>query len=65
MLVVFVTIAIVALAMGGMALGVALTGRRLKGSCGGEGSGSCHCEQTGVPVEQRACEQPLASLGRR
>ena len=64
MLVLFVTIGIVALAMGFMALGVALNGKRLQGSCGGEGSGSCHCETAGVPVEQRACEQ-LATLGKR
>jgi hypothetical protein len=40
-----------------MAVGVMATGRRLKGSCGGTGSTDCHCEATGVPVEQRACER--------
>jgi hypothetical protein len=55
MTVVLLTILMVAVAMGAMAVGVVVTGRRLKGSCGGEGSNDCHCERTGVPVEQRAC----------
>jgi hypothetical protein len=57
MTLVLLTILVVAVAMGAMAVGVMLTGKRLKGSCGGEGSGDCHCERTGVPVEQRACSR--------
>jgi hypothetical protein len=51
------TVLLFALAMLAMAVGVMATGRRLKGSCGGTGSTDCHCEATGVPVEQRACER--------
>jgi hypothetical protein len=63
MTVVLLTILVVAVAMGAMAVGVALTGKRLKGSCGGEGSSDCHCERTGVPIEQRACTRFQASSG--
>lgn len=51
------TVLLIGLAMLAMAIGVMATGRRLKGSCGGTGSADCHCEATGVPVEQRACER--------
>ena len=51
------TVVVVALAMGAMAIGVAVSGRRLRGSCGGDGSTDCHCERTGVPQEQRACHR--------
>lgn len=44
------TLLVVALVMGGMAIGLA-SGRRLKGSCGGTGDG-CPC----TPEERRACE---------
>ena len=47
------TLAALAIIMAAMAIGVACTGRRLKGSCGGEGASEC--ERTGVPIEQRAC----------
>ena len=47
------TVAGLAVVMAAMAIGVAFTGRRLKGSCGGVGA--CECERTGVPKEQRAC----------
>ncbi len=57
MAILLLTIVVLALAMGAMAIGVMVSGRRLKGSCGGEGSGACHCETTGVPLEQRACER--------
>jgi hypothetical protein len=33
-----------ALVMGGMAIGVMITGRRLRGSCGGMASGACVCK---------------------
>lgn len=45
------SISICALAMIGMAAGVILSNRKLKGSCGGPGSDDCLCE-----IEaQRAC----------
>lgn len=40
------------LAMLGMALGVALTGKRLAGSCGGLGSESCGCS----PEKRARCQ---------
>jgi hypothetical protein len=53
MAVVLLSIAIVALAMGAMAIGVAVSGRRLRGSCGG--AGDCECERAGIRPDQRAC----------
>ena len=52
---VLLTIGIMAIFMGLMAIGL-VRGRRLKGSCGGAG-GPCHCEATGVPLAERACER--------
>ncbi len=54
MLVVLLTVAVIAIAMGAMAIGVIMTGRRLKGSCGGVGD-ACACDRAGIPVSQRAC----------
>jgi hypothetical protein len=43
------TLAAFALAMLLMAIGVMVTGRRLKGSCGGVGPGSdCFCKREGI-----------------
>lgn len=50
MTVVLLTIGIFAFAMTGMALGVILSNRRLKGSCGGSGE-DCVCEIE----KRRAC----------
>lgn len=55
MLVYIATFIIIALAIAGMALGVLLSDRRLKGSCGGLNTidgleGSCSCER---PCEKR------------
>jgi hypothetical protein len=55
MLVLVLTIAVIALAMIAMAIGVAISGRRLRGSCGGVG-GDCACERQGIPKADRACE---------
>lgn len=52
-----VTALAVLLAFALMAVGVVLRGKRLRGSCGGEGSADCHCERVGVPEEDRACER--------
>lgn len=54
MLVVLLTVAVVAVLMAGMALGL-LRGKRLRGSCGGIASEDCHCAVTGVPEDQRPC----------
>ncbi|MEO0814846.1 MAG: hypothetical protein AAFY60_18435 [Myxococcota bacterium] len=37
-----------------MSIGVMITGRRLKGSCGGIASGSCACKEQGIEPGQ-AC----------
>ncbi len=55
MLVVLLTVAIIAIVMGAMAIGVMVSGRRLKGSCGGVGG--CECERSGIPVDQRSCSR--------
>lgn len=60
-MVVLVTIAIFALAMTGMALGVIISNRRLKGSCGGLTGGACVCEESqkaGLPPPA-ACPKDL------
>lgn len=54
-----VTLAIVAIAMAAMAIGVAVSGRRLRGSCGGVG-GDCACDKSGVPLAERSCNSVLA-----
>jgi hypothetical protein len=43
MVVLLSTLAIFALAMTAMAIGVMMTGRRLQGSCGGSGNGDYGC----------------------
>lgn len=44
MLTVGLTVGLIALLMGGMAIGVIVSGRRLAGSCGGTGA-DCLCEK--------------------
>jgi hypothetical protein len=66
MLVYLATFIVIALAIVGMALGVLLSDRRLKGSCGGLNTiqgleGSCGCER---PCEKRQQREKLASLNR-
>lgn len=56
-MVVMLTVAILAIAMSAMAIGVAITGRRLRGSCGGIG-GDCACEKAGGTRDGTACELP-------
>jgi hypothetical protein len=51
MTVLFLTLAVFAIAMIAMALGVMITGRRLQGSCGGLATGSCVCKAEGVVPE--------------
>ena len=53
------TIVIIGVLMLGMAVGVILNGRELKGSCGGSGAEDCFCERNNLP---RACEQIGADL---
>ncbi len=50
------TVAIIAIAMIVMALGVMLSGKRLRGSCGGVGT-ACACEKAGVPPGNRRCQK--------
>ena len=53
-LVLTLTVAVIALVMAAMAIGVAVTGRRIKGSCGGI-DGDCACERAGTAPAQRNC----------
>ena len=46
--IILLTIGIVAVLMGGMAVGVIFSNKPLKGSCGGVGT-SCACEEAGTP----------------
>lgn len=48
MQVLLLTFGIIAALMGGMAVGVILSNKPLRGSCGGVG-GSCACEEAGKP----------------
>jgi hypothetical protein len=56
MIVFVLCLALVAIVMGLMAVGVVMSGRSLRGSCGGVGSGDCACDAAGVPMDQRACQ---------
>lgn len=56
MIVFVLCLAVVAVVMGLMAVGVIMSGRSLRGSCGGVGSGDCACDAAGVPMDQRACQ---------
>ncbi len=65
MMVLLVTISIVALVMGAMAIGVMISGKRLKGSCGGEGGPDCACELAGLKRTAGACAAKQASTPQR
>ncbi len=56
MIVAILSFVVVAVVMGIMAVGVIMSGRTLRGSCGGVGSGDCACDAAGVPLDQRACQ---------
>ena len=49
---VLVTIVVFGIVMAAMSLGVMISGRRLRGSCGGTGS-DCECSD----AKRRACER--------
>ncbi|MEM6733062.1 MAG: hypothetical protein AAF658_16010 [Myxococcota bacterium] len=42
-----------------MSLGVMITGRKLKGSCGGLASGSCACRDQGIEPGSDACRAKM------
>lgn len=50
-------IAIIAIMMLGMAVGVIFQGKELKGSCGGTGGQDCYCERNGLPKKCELVEQ--------
>ena len=66
MIVAVFTFVVMLTAVAAMALGVMITGRRLKGSCGGVGGGGdCLCDKEGRPRECEKAPQgepPLAQL---
>ena len=49
-----VAFGVMALVVAGMAVGVMVTGREIKGSCGGVGGGDCACSKS----EREGCPQP-------
>ncbi len=50
MMMLVLTALVLGIVMLAMAIGVMVSGRRLRGSCGGVGSGDCACEAAGKPV---------------
>lgn len=52
------TLVVIGLAMLAMAVGVMITGRALKGSCGGTGAG-CPC----TPAEREECRREAEERG--
>lgn len=61
MMMLTLTVAVIAIAMGAMALGVMISGKRLKGSCGGEGGADCACALAGFKGDGSACASVGAS----
>ncbi len=61
MLILLLTIAVIAIVMAAMAIGVAVTKRPLKGSCGGVGN-ACECTRAGIKPEDRTCGRTGKSL---
>lgn len=53
------TFVVLAFLMTSMALGVLLSGRRLRGSCGGVANDDCTCSLS----ERRACQRKAAAEG--
>jgi hypothetical protein len=58
MMTVILTFVLIALIMLAMAVGVMITGRRLRGSCGGA---DCHCRAEGLSPEN--CERKQEAEG--
>jgi hypothetical protein len=50
------TLALMAVLMLAMGVGVIVTGRRLRGSCGGVGGPACECD----PAERATCRRTKA-----
>ena len=59
--VLLLTLGLFALVMLGMGVGVMVSGRALKGSCGGVGGPDCACERQGKPVGD--CGKTFAAVG--
>ncbi len=63
------TLLFVAIAMGAMAVGVMVSGRRLRGSCGGVAGGNCACKAEGrapgASCPKKAEERPAGPVSRR
>lgn len=53
------TFVVLALLMASMAVGVVFSGRRLRGSCGGNPGSDCSCSMS----ERRACQRKAAADG--
>lgn len=61
MLVVLLTAGVMLFAMAAMAVGVMLSGKTLKGSCGGVGN--CACEAAGIPKRCEPPEEQIVTIG--
>jgi len=57
LLLILVAFGVMAAVVGAMAIGVMVTGREIKGSCGGVGGGDCACSKGGnCPSEDTAAD---------
>lgn len=54
---ILIAFSVMALVVAGMAVGVMVTGREIKGSCGGVGGGDCACAKGGnCPTDKPAAK---------
>lgn len=67
MTVFILTLAVMGTALLAMSIGVMISGRRLRGSCGGLASGSCACRDQGIEPNaacpKRAADERLYAIG--
>ncbi len=58
---ILVAFGVMAAVVGAMAIGVMITGREIKGSCGGVGGGDCACSKGGSCPSEDAAGDGLRS----
>ncbi|MEM1023685.1 MAG: hypothetical protein AAGD10_09005 [Myxococcota bacterium] len=61
MIVAALTLTLMLIAVFAMSIGVMISGRRLRGSCGGLASGSCACKEQGIKEGCRK-EKPASEV---
>lgn len=59
---ILVAFGVMALVVAGMAIGVMVTGREIKGSCGGVGGGDCACSKGDDCPTTDASSDPARAL---